>query len=150
MNKSYVTELGKSIFLPGRFQVFVKYGSFFIFDGWWKIQRHLLIYLLQSSGFKLILWLDGQLSCWSNVYGGSKDLRLKYLFENIYQFKISIFVLIKIIRSRQKPTSDPCISPITSGSSGRPLAKSKRFAKEASRESQANIAFILLIKTILL
>ena len=93
MNKSSVTKLDKEIVLPGCFQVFVKDVSFCNFDGWWKIKRHLLVYLLQSSGFKLILWLDGQLSCWSNVYGGSKDFRLKYLFENIYQFKISIFVL---------------------------------------------------------
>ena len=66
-----VTELDNEIFLPGRFQVFVKDGSFCIFDGCWKVERHLLIYLLQSSSFKLILWPDWQFSRWSYVYGGS-------------------------------------------------------------------------------
>ena len=59
------------IFLPGLLQVFIKDGSFGNFDGWWNI-RESLNYPYQSSGFKVIFWLDRQLPRWSYVYGGSK------------------------------------------------------------------------------
>ena len=114
-----VTELGREIFLPGRFQVFVKDVSFCNFDGWWEIQWNLLIYILQSSGFKLIFWLHGKVLRWSNTHGGSKAFYLKQLFKNVYQVKISIFVYILQDRATaSKNMKNDTLSPKTYLSSG--------------------------------